>query len=411
MINVYIVDDCFLSKNNGISTYISNLTSALNNEDVKISIIKFNSSVSHFLINNENHICSYHIPILNTKTGFVEPELAVCVLKFYIIDAPNNIFIFNFSPCSVLLDVINKYFPASKRIFVIHNQGWASPLLGDENKYKRLIASDAKGDFHKYLKKYYNEECLIYSKADFIICLSGYTRSILKYIYNIPYKKICLIPNGVNIDAFDRCLINDELRMKCRIKEDAIILLYVGRTIESKGFNVLLQSFESLNKVIDNVYLVIAGEISSFNNILEIVPFSISHILFLGHLPLNKLMVWYKIADIGVIPSYSEQCSYVAIEMMLSQLLIVSSDCNGLKEMFVNNYSALVVEIGDRSKRDIFVDNLTSTILKAINLDISIKNTICDNAYKKAIQNYTLATMRSGYYNFINVIMNSMVNE
>ena len=48
-------------------------------------------------------------------------------------------------------------------------------------------------------------------------------------------------------------------------------------------------------------------------------------ITFTGKLNKEDLYKLYQIADIGVLPSFHEQCSYVAIEMMMYGIPLVAS--------------------------------------------------------------------------------------
>ncbi len=60
-------------------------------------------------------------------------------------------------------------------------------------------------------------------------------------------------------------------------------------------------------------------------------------------------------ADIGIMPSFHEQCSYVAIEMMMHGLPIIGSTSTGLCEMIENNVTGLhipVIEYIDRAEID-----------------------------------------------------------
>ena len=54
---------------------------------------------------------------------------------------------------------------------------------------------------------------------------------------------------------------------------------------------------------------------------------------YIGYLQKNELEKWYQLVDIGVLPSYSEQCSYTGIEMMMYSLPIVASDGFGVRIM------------------------------------------------------------------------------
>lgn len=53
----------------------------------------------------------------------------------------------------------------------------------------------------------------------------------------------------------------------------------------------------------------------------------------MGSLDKNTLYSFYQIANIGIVPSHIEQCSYTCIEMMQSGLPLVVSDVDELREM------------------------------------------------------------------------------
>ena len=57
------------------------------------------------------------------------------------------------------------------------------------------------------------------------------------------------------------------------------------------------------------------------------------NITFTGRLEQEDLYELYQIADLGIMMSMHEQCSYVAIEMMMFGLPIIGTDSTGLNEM------------------------------------------------------------------------------
>lgn len=85
-------------------------------------------------------------------------------------------------------------------------------------------------------------------------------------------------------------------------------------------------------------------------------------VTYTGHLERKELKKWYQMADIGVIPSYTEQCSYVGIEMMMHGLPIVTSDGFGLRDMFKDQGNAIVVPIGKRTKKMVLLVRIWSML-------------------------------------------------
>jgi len=80
----------------------------------------------------------------------------------------------------------------------------------------------------------------------------------------------------------------------------------------------------------------------------------------------KEIRRWYQIADIGIIPSFSEQCSYVGIEMMMHGLPVVASDGFGVRNMFQDGVNAKVAKIGDRKNPKHFISGLTVAILELL---------------------------------------------
>ena len=69
--------------------------------------------------------------------------------------------------------------------------------------------------------------------------------------------------------------------------------------------------------------------------------------MFTGKLSKQELYQFYQIADVGVMLSKHEQCSFVAIEMMMHGIPIIASDSTGLDEMVsdgINGYKIRTIE-------------------------------------------------------------------
>ena len=80
-----------------------------------------------------------------------------------------------------------------------------------------------------------------------------------------------------------------------------------------------------------------------------------ANVTWTGLIRKDKLCELYAISDIGVMPSFSEQCSYVAIEMMMHGLPIIGNASTGLKEMIVDGETGLhipVIEHPDKVEID-----------------------------------------------------------
>ncbi|RPE09162.1 glycosyltransferase [Chitinophaga lutea] len=114
-----------------------------------------------------------------------------------------------------------------------------------------------------------------------------------------------------------------------------------------------------------NVKLVIAG--FDKNEILK-DKIQNDRIFHFGELSKVALFELYAISELGIIPSLYEQCSYVALEMMMHGLPTIATDIPGLSELFCNNLSAKLVNIKfDKSGYEFEPTCITQEVLKLLN--------------------------------------------
>ena len=377
MKQIFLIDEHISSQQNGVGTYVRHFAQMFDATDTQVNIISFNAEVKELCISADNGIYRYDIPFCAQGDFLNIGELEFSLLSLYIEDNYNNIFFVNHSPCVDLLRAIRSNFPKSKMVFTIHDQGWTTPLLGnskclEELKRNRLVKIE--GLNHRvasFVVKYCNEEKKMYNIADAIICLSRSTYQLLHDFYGIDYHKLYFIPNclpkAINIPFIEK----DEARKILHLNDSEKVLLYVGRTSKAKGIIELLRVFERICYKIKNVRLVIVGEVHSLEEFTKLTPTSCSQITYTGLISSERLALWYASADIGIIPSYTEQCSYAALEMMHTPGVVVTTDGWGLDEVF-NDKNAIIAPI-QRKSNEIetkqLEENLYSALIKALTLE------------------------------------------
>ena len=173
---------------------------------------------------------------------------------------------------------------------------------------------------------------------------------------------------------------------------------------KSKGIYNLISAFKLVHEAYPCSRLCILGQIPQSvyfqDHISPIKSFS----YIPGFLSLEDVLLWYNAADIGVIPSYSEQCSFVALEMMRAELTIVTTDANGLKEIFTDSQNSYIAEISEKNQ---FEQSLSNAIKKALQIDVNtynkfkkINNAILETRFSKDL-------MIEKYRNIIKVLTNN----
>lgn len=401
--NVYIFDDSLGSSKNGIGTFLKELVSIMREMTLHIHLLSFNTKTEEFTIREENGVKRYLFPMINNDWNYLRyNDIINKFMRLYILDSPDNLFLLNHSPCEKLLESIKSSHPLSKRIFIIHDLTWTVPLNGRLEWLKPILTKKEKNKREESIYLYFREEQRMYTLADRVVCLSESTFKILTDIYKVPSDKISVIPNGIRpskLKVWDTDKLRDQLFLPKREK----ILLYVGRATKQKGFFALIRAFEGALKRDRDLRLVVAGTLKE--DALEYLskkhPSIASRITVTGFIPRKELYKWYAVADIAIIPSLYEQCSYVGMEMMMHGLPIIASDAIGLRDMLRDGENALIAKIGN-PKNDYreYVTNLTNCInrlLDSAELKKSISSSVTDT-YKKQ---YHFCHMKKRYKRLI----------
>lgn len=390
---IYILDDYASSERNGVGSFLSELLFCLKDEN--LSVIHFNSNYNEFYIIKKK-IEYIYFPKFPRRAYPQYYKIISYFFRKYIKDSEGNIFIMNHGPCKDLMLSLKQYFPLSKILFICHDMEWTSKMQGYAIKFKSIINNI---NYNKNLPiiERYKERLSMYEIADKIVCLNEDTRTLLIENYNLKSSKLCLIRNGMR-DIIKKINTSDKETIRRKLGlEDYFIILFVGRTVENKGFFVLLQAFKEVLISNPKAKLVIAGTIINSEGIWEKLEGIRANVIFTGHIGKKELYEWYITSDMGVIPSFIEQCSYVGIEMTMFGLPIVASDAWGVKNMF-DNSNAIIAKIGDRSKEQEYILNLSDAILKCISAN---KTRLIKLSRKNYLSKYNIKYMKRNYIDII----------
>ena len=400
--NVIWIDEHSSSKQNGIGTYRDVLLPELAKKDNKIIMLSLNSDEEDFSIYEREFGIEIAFPYIANGQWINIGSIIIPVLHRYIEDSSTNVFMLNHSPCVNFVNAIKNFYPLSKIVFTIHDQSWCTTLLGDGALLHSIIYENKKinpglANFVKHRKE---DDCRLYNAVDRVVCLSKSTEQVLIKTYRIDPKKIQLIPNGYNkyeIESFNRIQIRNELGLS----ENDKIVLFVGRAAKYKGIEVLLKAIAILRNKINNIKCVFIGDISGYANYWHLVTPIATNAIFVGQIPHEQLQQWYAVADVGVMASYSEQCSYVALEMMASGMVIVSSDGNGLRDMF-DERNAFIAHIESIENIESYASNLSSAIENALFCDERVRLEMQAENKRLLDTDYSIDRMVNNYESLIN---------
>lgn len=371
MKQIFLIDEHISSQQNGVGTYVRHFAQMFDSADCQVSILSFNAEVKDLCISVKDGIRRYDIPYCAQGNFMKVGELVCSLLSVYIEDKKGNVFFVNHSPCSDFLKAIRTNFPKSKIVFTIHDQGWTAPLLGNSDSLRKVLDNHKVKNIDystiRYIRDFCKEERKMYKIADAIVCLSHSTYQLLHEVYGVSTNKLYYIPNCFIDKPKELNVSKSKARTILQISEKEKILLFVGRPTKAKGIFELLKAFEQICATFKDIRLVVAGEVHSLGDFTKLTPTSSPHITYTGLLNPEQLNLWYAAADIGILPSYTEQCSYTALEMLHNIGIVVSTDGWGLDEIFHNSQNAIIAQIS--TINDAFTQGLVKAIETALALD------------------------------------------
>ena len=227
---------------------------------------------------------------------------------------------------------------------------------------------------HDETQRYINDtEWMLTYEANEVIVNSNYMKSEVQRLFGLPFEKINVVPNGVNLNKFTGMDRDYSFRRKYAMDNEKIIL-FMGRLVYEKGVQNLIAA---MPKVLDSYHdakLVIAGKGGMLDELRAQADYlGISNkVYFAGYMNGKDVERMYKAADISVFPSTYEPFGIVALEGMLAERPIVVSDAGGLGEIVEHRVTGMKSYCGN-----------PNSIADSI-LELLFNPELCDNIVKNA---------------------------
>lgn len=284
---------------------------------------------------------------------------------------------------------VNELIAKGEKFDVIHAHDWLVAYAAKtlKNSYdlplvSTIHATEAgrNGGIHDEVQRYINDtEWMLTYEASEVIVNSNYMKSELQRLFGLPFEKINVVPNGVNLNLYSGVERDYEFRRQYAADNEKIIL-FVGRLVYEKGIQHLIAAMPKILEKYHDSKLVIAGKGGMIDELkAQVNAMGISNkVYFTGYLNSKQVVKMYKCADVAVFPSTYEPFGIVALEAMLAGIPTVVSDIGGLNEIVEHGVNGMKSYTGNPNS---IADSVLSLLFDpqlAMNVTKNAKNKVKD---------------------------------
>jgi len=258
-------------------------------------------------------------------------------------------------------------------------------------EFKNKLDTDIKTLVYAHALRTFNPQLGI---ADRYIAVSQYTKNMLVETFNYPQKLVEVIYNGVDTNLFNSTNFEvNQFKNKYKIPQNSIVITYIGRKQESKGFYNSLKTMEYITtKYKNNIFCITVGSTPKdavkdkhFNEEQQLLKKlkQKKNFLDLPALKHSELRKIYALSDIQLFPSYfkGEQHPLVAVESLASKTIFVTSAIASIPEFIEDKINGILL---NNPKDDNELMETTDEIIKNIEKYEYLK----ENGRKTAIKKF-----------------------
>lgn len=187
-----------------------------------------------------------------------------------------------------------------------------------------------------------------YQNADGVIAVSEAMREDVHNLYGVPYERIRVIHNGIDLNQY-KPTPNVEVLRQYGIDPGTPFVLFVGRITRQKGIIHLVRAIKQIKSGVQVVLCAGAPDTPEIaremqDKVEEARRESSNPIIWIAQIvPKDDIITLYTHASLFVCPSVYEPFGIINLEAMACGTPVVASAVGGIKEVVVQDKTGLLV--------------------------------------------------------------------
>ncbi|MCD8914592.1 glycosyltransferase family 4 protein [Staphylococcus simulans] len=215
-------------------------------------------------------------------------------------------------------------------------------------------------NIEKWIGRFFTDYIFTQSKEDFDVAVNN------KFLSSKKRNHYYHISNGIdldhqfNIDNISKTNVNN-IEKELNIKENDVVVSFIGRLVEEKGILDLLESYSKIKY--PNVKFIIMGDLPKSERDLTAINLinkfkENPNIIFTGQI--KNINEYLYVSDIFCLPSYREGMPRSIIEAMAMKNAVIATNIRGSREEVVEDETGYLVNLKSSSEIAERIDVLAS---------------------------------------------------
>ena len=255
---------------------------------------------------------------------------------------PDTIFIATTWGMAKPFKFLKKYFPKSKMIVVAH--GLEITRLNSKRELRAIRS--------------------VVDSCDLILSVSRFTRDeIINRLSDINTTHVKFLPNGVDVERFYPCEVDDLFYKKYSLHQDSDLILTLARIIKRKAHDDVIKALPDIINDFPKAHYVIAGPHRKKDSYLESLKILVkelsleNNVTFIDFIPDEDLKKIYSASKVYIMPSKtlhnegdSEGFGITFLEANACGCPAIGSYDGGIPDAVENEVNGLLVQSGSSNE-------------------------------------------------------------